>query len=113
MVVRGREWGVGKMGDGGPKVPKLKKKKKDTLRKTGRTSLVAQWLRLHASFHPPGRGAAHGTPPAKPPLQKVGIQSLVGELRACRPCGKARERKRTLICYSQGQRRSVRKCFVD
>lgn len=55
MVVRGREWGVGKMGEGGPKVPKFKKKKKKgTLKKTGRTSLVAQWLRLHASFHPPG-----------------------------------------------------------
>ena len=73
--------GVGEMGEGGLKV----QKKKDMLKKTGRTCLVAQWLRLHASSHPPGQGAAHGTPPARPPLQKVGVQSLVGELRACMP----------------------------
>ena len=77
--------GVGEMGEGGPKVPKLKKKKKRHVEENTRTSLVVQWLRLHASSHPPGQGAAHGTPPARPPLQKVGIQSLVGELRACMP----------------------------
>ena len=75
------------MGEGGPKVPKIKKKKKDMLKKTGRTSLVAKWLRLYASSHPPGQGAAPGTPPARPPLQKAGVQSLVGEQRPCLPVG--------------------------
>ena len=60
-----------------------------------RTALVVQWLRRPA----PSVGAH--------------VQSPVGELRSCRLRGKARERKRMLICYGQGQRRSVRKCFID
>ena len=73
------------------------------LKKTGRTSLVVQWLRLHASSHPPGQGAAHGTPPARPPLQKVGIQSLVGELRACMPMVWPKKKKKNSIQRKTGR----------